>query len=268
MSTSSPVVRPAAVAGAFYPAGAEVLRAHIDALLDAVTPVAAPAKAYVVPHAGTVYSGPVAATAYAALRGARPSPSRVVLLGPSHRVAFAGLALPGVEAFDTPLGRVPIDPLASGALAGLPQVRVLPPAHAREHALEVQLPFLQRSLGPFTLVPLVVGDASPEAVAEVLERLWGGDETVVLVSSDLSHFHPLMEARALDARTVARIVALDAGGLDGDEACGCRPIDGLLEVARRKGLVARALDVRTSGDTAGPPGSVVGYASIAFGVPS
>ncbi|MCA2977352.1 MAG: AmmeMemoRadiSam system protein B, partial [Myxococcaceae bacterium] len=232
MSTSPPVVRPAAVAGAFYPASAEGLRAHIDGLLDAARPPASPAKAYVVPHAGTVYSGPIAATAYAALRRARPRPTRVVLLGPSHRVGFTGLALPGGEAFDTPLGRVPLDPLAEPLLAGLPQVRVLPRAHAQEHALEVQLPFLQRSLGPFTLVPLVVGDASAEAVAEVLERLWGGDETVVLVSSDLSHFHPLAEARALDAHTVARIVSLDAGGRDGDEACGFRPIEGLVEVAR------------------------------------
>jgi AmmeMemoRadiSam system protein B len=262
MEPHLPTTRPPAVAGSFYPAEGEALRRHIDALLDAASPPPVHAKAFVVPHAGTVYSGPIAATAYAALRAARPQPTRVVLLGPSHHVGFSGLALPGVEAFDTPLGRIPLD--LTLEREALPRVRVLARAHEREHSLEVQLPFLQRALRSFVLLPLVVGEATAAEVADVLERVWGGDETVVLVSSDLSHFHPQAEARALDARTVARIVALDARGLSGDEACGCRPLDGLLEVARRKRLTARALDVRTSGDTAGEPERVVGYASIAF----
>jgi AmmeMemoRadiSam system protein B len=257
-------VRPPAVAGAFYPgSGAELLH-DVDALLASAEVNGPPAKAFIVPHAGYVYSGPIAATVYAQLARRTPKPTRVVLLGPSHHVGFFGLALPGCQFFDTPLGRVPLDVDALERLRRFEQVRELPRAHAKEHSLEVQLPFLQRALGDFTLVPLVVGDARPEDVAEVLEALWGGPETVVLVSSDLSHFLPSAEARVIDGETARRIVALDATPLDGEEACGCRPVNGLLEVARRKRLSAKALDLRNSGDTAGDRSRVVGYGAFAF----
>ncbi|MBL8918846.1 MAG: AmmeMemoRadiSam system protein B [Myxococcaceae bacterium] len=260
----SPHVRPPAVAGAFYPGSGATLLGEVDALLAGAEANGSTAKAFIVPHAGYVYSGPIAASVYAQLARRAPKPTRVVLLGPSHHVGFLGLALPGCEFFDTPLGRVPLDVDSMKQLSRFEQVRVLPRAHAKEHSLEVQLPFLQRALGDFTLVPLVVGDASPAEVAEVLEVLWGGPETVVLVSSDLSHFLPSAEARVLDGETARRIVALDAAPLEGEEACGCRPVNGLLEVARRKRLVASALDVRNSGDTAGDRSRVVGYGAFAF----
>ncbi|MBE2249518.1 MAG: AmmeMemoRadiSam system protein B [Myxococcus sp.] len=256
--------RPAAVAGSFYSGDAEVLSREVDGLMERATPVSGRPHAFIVPHAGFDYSGPIAATVYAHLARRDPLPTRVVLLGPSHHVAFTGLALPGCDAFETPLGTIPLDVEGLRRALELPQVRVLPSAHAREHSLEVQLPFLQRVLPRFTLVPLVVGDASPTQVAEVLEALWGGDETVVLISSDLSHFHAWSDARALDGHTARRIVALDAEPLDGDEACGCRPVNGLLEVARRQGLTATALDLRNSGDTAGDRSRVVGYGAFAF----
>ena len=260
-------VRPAAVAGRFYPGQRAALVAEVDACLEGV-PRAAPAarapKAVIVPHAGYVYSGAVAAHAYARLAPLRGRIRRVVLLGPTHRVAVRGLAAPSVAAFDTPLGRVPIDREALERIAALPQVVTSDAAHAHEHALEVQLPFLQSVLGNgFALVPLAVGDAGADDVAEVLERLWGGDETLVVVSSDLSHYLPYADAAAVDRAAVDRILALDAA-LDHEAACGATPINGLLRVARRHALVPRLLDLRNSGDTAGDRSRVVGYCAIAF----
>ena len=258
-------IRPPAVAGAFYADSAGALHRELDDALAQARPMSLPAapKALIVPHAGYVYSGPIAATAYRSLAAVRERVRRVVLLGPCHRVAVRGLALPGVDAFDTPLGRVLLDVDAIRALAGLPQVVVSPAAHAREHSLEVQLPFLQRWLADFTLVPLAVGDASAAEVAEVIERLWGGEETLVVVSSDLSHYHRYDDARAIDAATVRAILAGDTG-LDHEQACGATPIAGLLEVVRRRGLEPQLLDLRNSGDTAGDRSRVVGYAAIAF----
>lgn len=277
-------VRPAAVAGAFYPGDAPALRAAVAAHLaraEADSPPAlpvgtalagAPATAHapcpkllVVPHAGYVYSGDVAAHAYRLLAPHRDTVRRVVLLGPVHRVPVRGLAVPTVAAFDTPLGRVPLDRAALDSLADLPQVVRSDRAHAQEHALEVQLPFLQTVLAPgFTLVPLAVGDATPDEVAEVLERLWGGPETLVLVSSDLSHYLPQAQARARDATTVARLLQR-ATDLAGDEACGALALNGAMVCAHRHGLVPQRLDVRTSADTAGRGHDrVVGYGAIAF----
>jgi hypothetical protein len=217
----------------------------------------------VVPHAGYVYSGPIAAQAYALLARWRAQVRRVVLLGPAHRLALRGLALPGVSAFETPLGRVQLDGSALSQLRGLAQVSVDDAAHAKEHSLEVQLPFLQRVLDQFTLVPMVVGAASALQVAEVLERLWGGDETLVVISTDLSHYLPYAEARATDRKTVERILQL-APDLDHDQACGATPLGGALLAARAHGLVPRLLDLRNSGDTAGDRSRVVGYCAFAF----
>ena len=265
--------RPAAVAGTFYPAEPGALRGAIARWLSEATsaatvpratvPSSAAPKLLVVPHAGLVYSGPVAARAYALLAPWRDRIARVVLLGPTHRVAVRGLAAPTVSAFGTPLGSVSVDRAAIAALADLPQVVADDRAHAHEHALEVQLPFLQVVLGRFSIVPLAVGRASASEVAEVLERLWGGDETLVVVSSDLSHYLPYAQARAADSATVERILALDAS-LDHEQACGATPLNGALQLARARRLTPRLLDLRNSGDTAGDRARVVGYGAIGF----
>jgi AmmeMemoRadiSam system protein B/AmmeMemoRadiSam system protein A len=266
-SSAAPFVRSPAVAGAFYPAAADVLQRTVDGLLaearsraDADAPVP---KAIIAPHAGYVYSGPIAATVYARLAPARSTIKRVVLLGPAHRVAVRGLALPGAQAFTTPLGSIPIDQQAVAALAGLPQVVVSRDAHAVEHSLEVHLPFLQSALERFTLVPLVVGRAAPDEVAQVLERLWGGDETLIVVSSDLSHYLSYSQAQATDRHTVRQILGRQPV-IDPQQACGAAPVNGLIVAAGRQGLGPRLLDLRNSGDTAGDRSRVVGYASFAF----
>lgn len=257
-------VRLPAVAGMFYPGQARTLAGDLTSMLDGAAGIAGPApKALIAPHAGYVYSGPVAASVYALLRPAAGSIRRVVLLGPTHRVGVRGLALPSVEAFATPLGRIAIDREAVAALADLPQVVVADAPHAQEHSLEVQLPFLQAVLDDFRLLPLAVGLASAEAVAGVLDRLWGGDETLIVVSSDLSHYLPYDEACETDGRTADRILA-GSPDISHDEACGATPVNGLLLAARRHGLTARLVDLRNSGDTAGDRRRVVGYGAFAF----
>jgi AmmeMemoRadiSam system protein B/AmmeMemoRadiSam system protein A len=267
-----PTVRPAAVAGTFYPASSRELAREVDDMLGhSAGGGLAPGfpKALIVPHAGYVYSGSVAAEAYDKLRPARGIVRRVVLLGPCHRVPVRGLALPEAAAFATPLGQVPLDREAIESLAGLPQVVVSSAVHAEEHALEVQLPFLQRVLGEFSLVPLVVGAATPEQVAEVIERLWGGAETLIVISSDLSHYHPYDEACAIDRGTAQGILDYSTE-IDHEQACGATPVTGMLLAAKRHKLNVELLDLRNSGDTAGGRGRVVGYGSFAFwdGAPS
>jgi MEMO1 family protein len=256
--------RPPAVAGLFYPGDAGPLRAAVRQLLEAAsTPSGLRPKVLIVPHAGYPYSGETAATAYARLLPYRNDIRRVVLLGPAHRVAVRGLAAPDVQAFATPLGKVPLDVPALRALRDLPQVCQSDLAHAGEHSLEVQLPFLQEALGTFTLVPLVVGDASPGQIAGVLDRLWGGDETLIVISSDLSHFLPHAVACARDELTAETILQLRPE-LDHEQACGATPINGLLEAARSRRLRPQLLDLRNSGDTAGDKARVVGYGAFAF----
>lgn len=262
-------VRQPAVAGAFYPGEGQALAgtvasllaaAHAEAPADAAS--AAP-KVLIVPHAGYIYSGPMAARAYARLAGVRATVRRVVLLGPVHRVPVRGLALPGATAFATPLGEIDIDQDAVATLAGLRQVVVSPAAHALEHSLEVQLPFLQTILDDFKLLPLAVGDATPAEVAQVLEALWGGPETLIVISSDLSHYLPYRSAQAIDRDTVDHILALQ-GPLTHEQACGGTPINGLLLAARQHHLQPQLLGLCNSGDTAGDQQRVVGYAAIAF----
>lgn len=261
------VIRPPAVAGLFYPGNPTVLADEMRALLLGAGPAPAEGaeapKAIVAPHAGYVYSGPIAAHVYATLAGAAARIRRVVLLGPTHRVGVNGLALPAATHFATPLGTIRIDSDAVAALAGLPQVLTADAPHAQEHSLEVQLPFLQSVLADFRLLPLAVGRASAEAVAEVLERLWGGDETLIVVSSDLSHYLPYAAAREVDGATAERVLACDPT-LSHDEACGATPLNGLLLAARRHGLRPRLIDLRNSGDTAGDRQRVVGYGGFAF----
>lgn len=265
-------VRPAAVAGVFYPADAAALRRVMaELLLTAPNKTSAaqtempPPKALIVPHAGYIYSGAMAARAFAELLPLAGRIRRVVLLGPTHRVPVRGLAAPTAQvlAFATPLGEVPLDLDALEAIADLPQVTHSDAAHAWEHSLEVQLPFLQKVLGSFQLVPLLVGEAGAEAVADVLDRLWGGDETLIVVSSDLSHYHDYDVASRIDSATLARMVTL-ATDIRHVEACGATPVNGLLLAAQRHGLRAHALGLCNSGDSAGERTRVVGYTAIAL----
>jgi AmmeMemoRadiSam system protein B len=257
-------VRPAAVAGMFYPGDPAALATEVASYLaeagDAASP---PPKAIIAPHAGYMYSGSIAGRAYARLAPLAGKVRRVVLLGPAHRVYVRGVALPSAAAFSSPLGDVRMDTQAIAGLAQLPCVEVSDDAHALEHSLEVHLPFLQLVLGDFALVPLVVGDASPAEVCRILERLWGGPETLVVVSSDLSHYLPYEAARRRDRDTAAAILRLESS-LVPEEACGAAPINGLLAFARAHGLEVEGIDLRNSGDTAGTKDRVVGYGAFAF----
>lgn len=253
-------VRRAAVAGRFYPRSPHQLRATVDELLAGarIAPVAAP-KAIIVPHAGYIYSGEVAATAFALLRPHADTITRVVLIGPAHYVPFRGLALPTVDAFETPLGIVPLARDAATVLADLaPVVRADAP-HEPEHALEVELPFLQSVLSSFELVPVLTGDATPEEVASALGRLWDGSETLIVVSSDLSHFHDYETARRLDAVTADFVERGDWASLGPGNACGYLAIAGLLIETNRRGLRPQRLALANSGDTIGKRDRVVGY---------
>ena len=250
----------------FYPGNAPQLVAEVGELLDGVgslEPKFGFPKALIVPHAGYTYSGAIAAQAYDELAAARGTIKRVVLFGPAHYVAGRGLALPECEAFETPLGRIPLDAAAIAALADLKQVVRSAAAHAQEHSLEVQLPFLQKMLGDFALIPIAAGAALTEEVVEVIERLWGGPETLIVISTDLSHYHAYEEARRIDGATLERIAAFSAD-LNYEEACGATALNGLLQVAQRKKLSIRLLAAANSGDTAGGKDRVVGYASFAL----
>jgi AmmeMemoRadiSam system protein B len=258
-------IRKPAVADMFYPGDPLLLQQQLDAFLRGQEGGEAHPKALIVPHAGYIYSGPIAASAYRLLGSLRKQLSRVVLLGPAHRVAFKGLAATSMDYFSTPLGLIKIDQAAIERLLELPQVRIIDEAHREEHSLEVQLPFLQRVLGDaFSLVPLVVGDADSRSVAEVIETLWGGPETLILISSDLSHYYDYDTARQLDSATSRAIEQLDPQAIDYEQACGRIPVSGLLLAARHHHLHARTLDLRNSGDTAGDRDRVVGYGAYAF----
>ncbi|MGW8268487.1 MAG: AmmeMemoRadiSam system protein B [Longimicrobiales bacterium] len=260
-------VRPPDVAGLFYPAEKSTLHRVVGDLLQgapAPPPEARPPKALIAPHAGYVYSGPVAASAYARLRPFRVRFKRVLLLGPAHRHPFRGLAASSAAAFETPLGPVPLDAEGRARALALPQVQLLDRAHEGEHSLEVHLPFLQAVLGEFRVLPLVVGDASPEEVAGVLEELWGGEDTLVVISSDLSHFLSYEKAERLDESTARAIETLRPEEIGHDQACGRIPVGGLLLRARAEGLTVERVDLRNSGDTAGPRDRVVGYGSFLF----
>lgn len=256
--------RPPAVAGAFYPGDPATLSRTVDQLLAEAEPVSGlQPKALIVPHAGYVYSGSTAATAYAALAPWAKTIRRVILLGPTHRVAVDGIALPEADVFSTPLGQIRLDAQAIAAIADLPQIVFSDHVHAFEHSLEVHLPFLQRVLEHFTLVPLAVGHATPEAVAEVLDRLWDGPETLIVVSSDLSHFLPYNTAQQVDSKTCRHILQLDIH-IHPEQACGAYPINGLLLAASQRGLTPTLLGLCNSGDTAGDKSRVVGYAAFSF----
>jgi len=257
-------VREPAVAGSFYPADARKLRGQVERLLADASPAGIEPEALIAPHAGYAYSGPIAASAFKAVAGRRGSIRRVVLVGPSHFVPFAGLAVPEATAFRTPLGEVPLDLDGVAAASRHAVVGRSAEAHRREHCLEVELPFLQVLLGEFEIVPLVTGQATPEEVAALIEALWEGPETLVVASSDLSHYHDYETARRLDQATARTIVGGRPEELEPASACGRLAVQGLLLAAGRRGLDATLLDLRNSGDTAGPRHEVVGYGAFAF----
>ena len=260
------IARRPAVAGSFYPGQSYRLRQQVEQLLAAAaTTLRITPKALIVPHAGYVYSGRTAAAGFAALSGSTQTFARIVLIGPAHYVAVRGAALPTADAFETPLGRVPVDQATLNEITDLPFISWNDAAHAPEHALEVELPFLQIVLPSFSLLPLVVGDASAHEVAQVLARLWSGPETLLVISSDLSHYHSYEIARRLDAATAAAIENGDWASLGPEHACGYLPIAGLLIEANRRNLKARRLSLCNSGDTAGPRDQVVGYGAWMFG---
>lgn len=257
--------RPPAVAGLFYPERPEELsHTVLDLLEHSHCHISSQPKALIVPHAGYRYSGPIAANAYACLEPYKSSIEKVVLFGPDHKIGFHGMALPEWESFSTPLGEIPIDQANVRKLEQLPDISQSNLAHAYEHSLEVQLPFLQTILDLFELTPVVVSNAKPQSVAKALQTVWGGAETLILISSDLSHYHPYEEARVRDASTTHAIETLDTSSLSGEKACGYQPVSGLLEVAKATGLKEQTLDVRNSGDTSGMRDQVVGYGAYAF----
>ncbi|MDM8547005.1 AmmeMemoRadiSam system protein B [Candidatus Venteria ishoeyi] len=259
-------IRPPAVAGFFYPAEQTELENMLQGFLQVSvdSDLQIPPKAIIVPHAGYIYSGSVAASAYVRLQPVQEKIRRVVLLGPSHHVPFRGLATSSATYFATPLGEVKLDTDSTEKVLQLPQVGMLDAAHEQEHSLEVHLPFLQMLLDDFVLLPLVVGDANAAAVAQVLEQVWGGEETLIVISSDLSHFHDYQTAQQLDAQTSKAITSLEQTPLRGEQACGCKPVNGLLKVARDKHLSVDVVDLRNSGDTAGSKDRVVGYGAYVF----
>ncbi len=257
------IVRQAAVAGLFYPGDSQELSDMVVELLDAAPPPSTDPRALIAPHAGYIYSGPVAATAYGQLSAQRNTTRRVLLLGPSHRVPFAGLALSSAERYATPVGDVAIDTGACRELLHLPMVGVLDEAHAQEHSLEVHLPFLLTILDDFQLIPVVVGDASPHEVAPIIESFWDRDDTLIVVSSDLSHFLDYETANRADRETTRAIEGY-AQNIRPEQACGCRAINGLMKVAEDHALNVTTLDLRNSGDTAGDHARVVGYGAYAL----
>jgi MEMO1 family protein len=272
-----PRIRRPAVAGFFYPQDPQALRTAIAGYLaQANRPQTAPnaagtarpvctsrPKALIAPHAGYVYSGPIAASAYSALGCAAHEIERVVLIGPSHFLPFSGLAVSRAEAFETPLGAVPVDDAARRAILRVPHVVTADAPHAREHSLEVQLPFLQVLLDEFQVLPIAAGDATAREVAAALECVWGNEETLIVVSSDLSHYLEYAAARSVDAST-ARSILNCSTELGGEQACGCVGINGLMNVARERELEVRLLDLRNSGDTAAERARVVGYGAFAL----
>ena len=266
-STSKQHVRPAAVAGMFYPSDPDELRTMVRQMLtqaeDLETDINQPV-AIIAPHAGYIYSGPVAATAYRQIGRYHHKIKRVILLGPSHRVPFRGLAMSSASHFTTPLGLIPIDTASYEKIANPPAVQLLDAAHAQEHSLEVHLPFLQAVLDDFTLVPLVVGETGKQDVAEVIEMLGLQEDTLVVVSSDLSHYHDYQSAQALDRHTSDAIVHLQPEQIGYEDACGRNPVNGLLTLAKDHHLHVIAADLRNSGDTAGPRDRVVGYGAYLF----
>ena len=258
-------IRKAAVAGTFYPNDASELQACLDTLMHQTGVDIKHPKAIIAPHAGYIYSGPVAASIYGCFIEPALPINRVVLLGPAHSVAFHGIAASSADFFTTPLGKIAVDHDSLQPIIEHELVKYFDLAHDQEHCLEVQLPFLQRLFnGNFKIIPLVVGDTNPSHVAKVLRALWGGPATLIVISSDLSHYHDYATAKRLDQQTTQSIEQFHEEELDYESACGRLPIQGLLKVAKELDMQCKTLDLRNSGDTAGSHDRVVGYGAYAF----
>lgn len=258
--------RPTAVAGLFYPENPRELTSLVnDELLQVNTNLEYSPLAVIVPHAGYIYSGAIAASVYKYIQTRSSIIKRVLLIGPSHRVGFHGMALSSADFFDTPLGAIKIDTQARESLLQHPDVHLVEQAHTSEHSLEVQLPFLQIVLDEFSLIPIVVGNASPESISEIINSQWDGKETLVVVSSDLSHYHDYQTAQKLDSDTSQAILDFDYSAIHSANACGYMGINGLLLFAQEHSLKPSVIDLRNSGDTAGDKASVVGYGAYLFG---
>jgi MEMO1 family protein len=255
-------IKQPAVAGSFYPSDRDELQSMVEKMLDNVTNQSPPPKAIIAPHAGYIYSGPIAANAYASLYPVSDSIKKVVLLGPAHRVYLKGMAVSAASHFATPLGDIRINTALRDCVSKLSGVELMDEAFSQEHSLEVHLPFLQTALKEFTLLPVVVGDTNPDHVAKLIESVWGGEETLIVISTDLSHFHDYQTANHVDTETANFIKQLQYEKIGPKQACGCRPIGGLLKIARDKGHEISILDVRNSGDTAGSHDRVVGYGAF------
>jgi len=259
------IIRQPAVAELFYPGNAHELGEMVDGFLRQVVPsLPTTPKAIIAPHAGYIYSGPIAASVYAELAKSADCIKTVVILGPSHRVAFHGLAVSDADCFSTPLGLIPLDKAIIQDLLSHNLVTTLNQAHQLEHSLEVHLPFLQKIYNKIRIVPIVVGDASTQEVSQCLEAVWGDSETLVVVSSDLSHYHSYDVATQIDTNTCSAIEAFKVDEIHSENACGYLPIRGLLHYAQRLNLKVKTLDYRNSGDTAGSKDQVVGYGAYAF----
>jgi len=261
-------IRPTAVAGMFYPSDPQELQTMVNGYLSQTRPLenihARDIKAIIAPHAGYIYSGPVAASAYRYLEDLKSQIANVVLIGPSHRIPLLGLATSSADYFSTPLGNIPINRAITEELNTLPFVTELDQAHSMEHSLEVHLPFLQLTLGEFQLIPIVAGDASSQQVDQLISMALQHEKTLLVISSDLSHYHDYGTAQQLDNETCEAIETLSAEDLDSSHACGFIPVRGLLKYAREHGLTATTVDCRNSGDTTGPRNEVVGYGAYVF----
>lgn len=253
-----------AVAGTFYPENPQQLQQMVSHFLENTNTEVLTPKAIIAPHAGLIYSGAIAASAFSLLSGIRKTITRVILIGPSHRIGFNGLAVSSAKSFSTPLGEIALDTEAVNNIACFPFVEYIEQAHIHEHCLEVQLPFLQTILDSFTIVPIVAGDATSEQVSTVLKMLWGGPETLIVISSDLSHYHDYKTAKKMDRETSDKIERLQYEALDYESACGRIPISGLLALVKEKSLGVKTIDLRNSGDTAGDKNRVVGYGAYAI----
>ncbi len=257
-------VRQPAVAGMFYPQDRLILEQTIKQFIAQAEQYNPPPKALIVPHAGYIYSGYTAAQAYASLQSKSATIKKIVLLGPAHTMYFKGIAYDPATYVATPLGDIEQDTGLLAKISSLPYVYSLPQAHQKEHCLEVQWPFCQVLFNQFTLLSLVVGETEPEQVAELLELVWGGDETLIIISSDLSHYLAYNEAQKEDTQTCLAISTLNFESLIHHNACGFYPLRGFLHYARQHQLCGRLVDLRNSGDTAGSKERVVGYSSYHF----
>ncbi len=257
-------IRPTAVAGSFYPKNAGQLNSMLDEYLSIETIDIPAPKAIIAPHAGYIYSGKTAASVYSNIEKLKSQITRVVLLGPTHRVYVKGIALPSNSHFASPLGNVPIETEALKKISAHSFVQYLDAAHEQEHSLEVHIPFLQKILNDFTLLPILVGDATPEQTSTILEELWGGTETLIVISSDLSHYLDYESARKIDTDTTHLIENFDYKNIGSNQACGCMPIRGLLKLAQEKNMSIQTVDLCNSGDTAGSKDRVVGYGAYAL----